>query len=65
MKSLDRKMEQLSVDFNKSICKDINIFAFVEGSPIDNKWVRFHLNILTIQLGSIVEHFLCYRNVLV
>ncbi|KAH8967373.1 hypothetical protein BDL97_03G075100, partial [Sphagnum fallax] len=38
MKSLDRKMEQLSIDFNKSICEDINIYAFVEGSPIDNKW---------------------------
>ncbi|KAH8967378.1 hypothetical protein BDL97_03G075400 [Sphagnum fallax] len=38
MKSLDRKMEQLSIDFNESICKDINIYAFVEGSPIDNKW---------------------------
>jgi hypothetical protein len=41
MKSLDRKMEQLSIDFNKSICEDINIYAFAEGSPIDNKWVRF------------------------
>ncbi len=34
-------MEQLSIDFNKSICEDINIYAFVEGLPIDNKWVRF------------------------
>jgi hypothetical protein len=41
MKSFDQKMEQLSIDFNESICKDINIFTFVEGSPIDNKWVRF------------------------
>jgi hypothetical protein len=41
MKSLDRKMEQLSIDFNKSICEDINIYAFAEGSPIDNKWVSF------------------------
>jgi hypothetical protein len=41
MKSLDRKMEQLSIDFKKSICEDINIYAFAEGSPIDNKWVRF------------------------
>ncbi|KAH8949678.1 hypothetical protein BDL97_10G044300 [Sphagnum fallax] len=31
-------MEQLSIDFNKSICNDINIYAFVEGSPIDNQW---------------------------
>ncbi len=41
LKSLDRKMEQLSIDFNKSICEDINIYAFVEGSPIDNKWVIY------------------------
>jgi hypothetical protein len=41
MKSFDQKMEQLSIDFNESICKDINICAFVEGLPIDNKWVRF------------------------
>jgi len=50
MKSLDRKMEQLSIDFKKSICKDINIYAFVEGSPIDDKWVRFsskHIDYLT------------------
>jgi hypothetical protein len=38
MKSFDRKMEQLSIDFKKSICEDINIYAFVEGSPIDDKW---------------------------
>ncbi len=34
-------MEQLSIDFNISICQDINIYAFVKGLPIDNKWVRF------------------------
>jgi hypothetical protein len=50
MESLDPKMEQLSIDFNKSICNDINIYAFVEGSPIDNQWVRFsskHINYAT------------------
>ena len=41
MKSFNPKMEQLSVDFNKVICKDLNIYAFGEGLPIDNKWVRF------------------------
>jgi hypothetical protein len=41
MKSFNRKMEQLSIDFNGSICKDTNIYAFAEGLPIDNKWVRF------------------------
>ncbi|CAK9872797.1 unnamed protein product, partial [Sphagnum jensenii] len=38
MESFDLKMEQLSIDFNKSICKDINIYAFVEGLPNDDKW---------------------------
>jgi len=41
MKSFNQRMEQLSIDFNKSICKDINIYAFAEGLPIDDKWVRF------------------------
>ncbi len=41
MKSFDRKMQQLSIDFNNSICEDVNIYAFSEGSPIDDKWVRF------------------------
>jgi hypothetical protein len=41
MESFNPKMEQLSIDFNKSICKDVNIYAFVEGLPIDNKWIRF------------------------
>jgi len=41
MKSFNPKMAQLSMDFNKAICKNLNIYAFVEGLPIDNKWVRF------------------------
>jgi hypothetical protein len=41
MKSFNRKMEQLSTDFEGSICKDTNIYAFAEGLPVDNKWVRF------------------------
>jgi hypothetical protein len=47
MESFNRKMEQLSIDFINSTCKDINIYAFAEGLPIDNKWVRFsckHIN---------------------
>ncbi len=47
MESFNRKMEQLSTDFIKSTCEDINIYAFVEGLPIDNQWVRFsckHIN---------------------
>ncbi|CAN5977006.1 unnamed protein product [Sphagnum jensenii] len=38
MESFNQKMEQLSKDFNNSICEDINIYAFVEGLPIDDKW---------------------------
>jgi hypothetical protein len=41
MESFDPTMEQLSIDFNKSISEGINIYAFVEGLPIDNEWVRF------------------------
>jgi hypothetical protein len=43
-------MKQLLIDFNKFICEGINIYAFVKGSPIDNKWVRFsskHIDYLT------------------
>jgi len=50
MKSFDRKMKQLSIGFNKFIYKSMNIYAFVEGLPIDNKWVRFsfkHIDYLT------------------
>ncbi|CAM6020720.1 unnamed protein product [Sphagnum balticum] len=38
MKSFNPKMEQLSVDFNKVIRKDLNIYAFSEGLAIDNIW---------------------------
>jgi len=41
MESFNPLMEQLSVDFNKAIRKDLNIYAFGEGLPIDNSWVRF------------------------
>ncbi len=41
MESFNTEMEQLSIDFNKSIWENINIYAFVEALPIDNEWVRF------------------------
>ncbi len=50
MESFNPQMEQLSIDFNKSICENINIYAFVEGLPIDKKLVRFlsiHIDYLT------------------
>jgi len=37
LKSFDREMEQLSIDF-RNICEDINIYAFAEGLSIDHKW---------------------------
>ncbi|CAK9194156.1 unnamed protein product [Sphagnum troendelagicum] len=45
-------MEQLSIDFNKSICNDINIYAFVEGSPIDNQWGILVPKALAIRLAD-------------
>ncbi len=30
------------MDFNNVICKDLNIYAFGEGLPIDNYWQDFH-----------------------
>ncbi len=50
MGSFDLKMEQLSIDFKEYICKDINIYPFVEELPINNEWVRFsskHIHYLT------------------
>jgi hypothetical protein len=41
MESFKPQMEQLSMDFNKVIHKDLNIYAFDEGLPIDDNWVRF------------------------
>jgi ABC-type multidrug transport system fused ATPase/permease subunit len=38
MESFDTKMEHLSKDFMKYICEDINIYAFVEGLPINIEW---------------------------
>ncbi|CAK9869902.1 unnamed protein product [Sphagnum jensenii] len=38
MKSFNRKMEQLSIEFHGSICKDTIIYAFAEGLHVDNKW---------------------------
>ncbi|CAM6065059.1 unnamed protein product [Sphagnum tenellum] len=37
MESFNPQMEQLSIDFNNSICDNINIYAFVEGLPVDKE----------------------------
>ncbi|CAM6069216.1 unnamed protein product [Sphagnum tenellum] len=38
MKIFNLKMEQLSIDFKNFICEDLNIYAFAERLPIDEKW---------------------------
>ncbi len=40
LESFNLQMEHLSTDFINAIHKDLNIFAFGEGLPLDN-WVRF------------------------
>jgi hypothetical protein len=34
-------MEHLSTDFKNAVHEDLNIYAFGEGLPLDEKWVRF------------------------
>jgi hypothetical protein len=34
-------MEHLSMDFNNAHHGDLNIYAFSEGLPLDENWVRF------------------------
>jgi hypothetical protein len=35
------QMEYLSMDFKNAIHEDLNIYAFGEGLPLDENWVRF------------------------
>jgi len=35
------QMEYLSMDFKNAICENLNIYAFAEGLPLDENWVRF------------------------
>jgi hypothetical protein len=34
-------MEQLSTDFKNAVPEDLNIYAFSEGLPLNENWVRF------------------------
>jgi hypothetical protein len=34
-------MKCLSTDFTNAIHEDLNIYAFGEGLPLDENWVRF------------------------
>jgi hypothetical protein len=41
LESFNPQMEHLSMDFKNAAREDLNIYAFGEGLPLDNKWVRF------------------------
>jgi hypothetical protein len=41
LKPFNLQMEYLSKDFENAIHEDLNIYAFGEGLPIDENWVRF------------------------
>jgi hypothetical protein len=41
LESFNPRMEHLSMDFKNAVGEDLNIYAFGEGLPLDNKWVRF------------------------
>jgi hypothetical protein len=41
LESFNPQMEHLSTDFKNAIREDVNIYAFSEGLPLDENWVRF------------------------
>jgi len=41
LESFNPQMEHLSMDFLNVVREDLNIYAFGEGLPLDEKWVRF------------------------
>ncbi len=41
LKSFNSQMKHLSTDFTNAIHEDLNIYAFGEGLPLDENWVRF------------------------
>jgi len=41
LESFNTQMEHLSTDFKNVIHEDLNIYAFGEGLPLDENWVRF------------------------
>jgi len=44
LESFNPQMEHLSMDFKNAVREDLNIYAFGEGLPIDENWVRFSLH---------------------
>ncbi len=41
LESFNPQMEHLSMDFINAAREDLNIYAFGEGLPLNEKWVRF------------------------
>ncbi len=52
------EMEYLSIDFKNAVREDLNIYAFGEGLPLNNNWVRFSF----YHIGSLILHFLHCQN---
>jgi triacylglycerol esterase/lipase EstA (alpha/beta hydrolase family) len=41
LESFNSQMEHLSTDFKNALQEDLNIYAFGEGLPLNENWVRF------------------------
>jgi len=41
LESFNSQMEHLSTDFKNALQEDVNIYAFGEGLPLHDNWVRF------------------------
>jgi hypothetical protein len=41
LESFNTQMAHLSTDFKNAVHEDLNIYAFGEGLPLDENWVRF------------------------
>jgi triacylglycerol esterase/lipase EstA (alpha/beta hydrolase family) len=41
LESFNPQMDDLSTYFKNVVCEDLNIYAFSEGLPLDENWVRF------------------------
>jgi hypothetical protein len=41
LESFNPQMEHLSTDFWNAVHEDLNIYAFGEGLPLDENWVKF------------------------
>ncbi len=41
LESFNPQMQQLSTDFQNVVHEDLNIYAFGEGLPLNDNWVRF------------------------